>query len=110
VSSPRPCLIDTNVFTWIRDRDPFEYVGSADLAISDAIAAELQGPLPAAHPIVLGNWALAPRMGGQIVDDTDVETGRLAMASRATSAWSSTTVLGRPSGRVTSPGWSAGGS
>ena len=79
MSSSRPCLIDTNVFIWIRDRDldPFEYVGSADLAISDTIAAELQGPLPADHPIVLANWLLARRMGGQIVDDTDVETGRL---------------------------------
>jgi len=80
VSSSRPCLIDTNVFIWIRDRDldPFKYVGSADLAISDTIATELQGPLPADHPIVLANWALARRMGGQVVDDTDVETGRLA--------------------------------
>ena len=79
MSSSRPCLIDTNVFIWIRDHDldPFEYVGSADLAISDTIATELQGPLPADHPIVLANWALARRMGGQVVDDTDVEAGRL---------------------------------
>ena len=26
---------------------------------------------------MLANWALARRMGGQIVDDTDIETGRL---------------------------------
>ena len=79
MSSSRPCLIDTNVFVWIRDRDldPFEYVGSADLAISDTIAAELQGPLPADHPIVLANWALVRRLGGRLVDDTDVETGHL---------------------------------
>lgn len=79
VSASRPCLIDTNVFIWIRDNDldPFGYVGSADLAICDTIAAELQGPLPTDHPIVLADWALARRMGGQIVDDTDVETGRL---------------------------------
>ena len=79
MSSSRRCLIDTNVFVWIRDHDldAFDYVGSSDLAISDTIAAELQGPLPADHPIVLANWQLARRMGGLIIDDTDVETGRL---------------------------------
>ena len=85
MSSPQPCLIDTNVLVWIRDNDldPFAYVGSTDLAISDTIATELQGPLPADHPIVLANWQLARRIGGTIVDDTDEKSGRLGQEIQA---------------------------
>lgn len=50
MSDALPCLLDTNVVVWIRDSqlDPAAYVGSDDLAVSDTILAELQGPMPLA--------------------------------------------------------------
>jgi predicted nucleic acid-binding protein len=75
------CLLDTNVVAWIRDNElePTAYVGSDDLAISDTVAAELQGPLPSDHPIVQASWALVRASGGRVVDDTIAEV--LAVAT-----------------------------
>lgn len=74
-------LLDTNVVIWIRDNklDPYRYVGSDDLAISDTVAAELQGPLPDDHPRVQENWALLRAMGGTVVDDTTPEALTMAL-------------------------------
>ena len=72
-----PCLLDTNVVVWIRDShlDPASYVGSDDLAISDTVLAELQGPMPLADPKMQRNLALIAQMGGRVVGTTDEMEG-----------------------------------
>ena len=77
MSDAPPCLLDTNVVVWIRDShlDPASYVGSNDLAVSDTVLAELQGPMPLADPKMQRNLALVAQMGGRVVRTTDEMAG-----------------------------------
>jgi predicted nucleic acid-binding protein len=73
VSDAPPCLLDTNVVAWIRDNhlNPVAYVGSGDLAVSETVLAELQGPMPLHDPKMQRNLALIAAMGGRVVATTD---------------------------------------
>jgi predicted nucleic acid-binding protein len=72
VTPPIPCLLDTNAFAWIRDNglEAASYVGSADLAVSDTVLAELLGPMPPDDPKALRNARLLRDMGAVPVETT----------------------------------------
>ena len=75
-----PCLLDTNVVSFIRDMgaDAAVYIGSTDLAVSDTVVAELLGPMPDTDPKMVRNYDFIAAIGGLIIGDDDDQTRALA--------------------------------